>query len=137
MGWALAGEDPDLAAMLSLSVPCVFGSRQCLLHPDRTTIHHPASLVCIAPRAGREMPHANLIRELRQREIRYQLRLELSFVLCFEHVLPLTSHWRWQPCLPHHKAAARDSEGGSCSASVSLENNKYWLTRAEARGIRL
>lgn len=103
----------------------------------------PPCLPCLHSTKGRKRNavYVNLIREHRQREIRYQLRLELFFVLCFKHVLPPTSHWRWQHCLPQHKAAARDSEevieGGSCSAAVSLENNKYWLTREEARGIRL
>lgn len=87
------------------------------------------------------MPRVDLIREHRQREIRYKLKLELFFVPCFKRVLPPNSHWRWQHCLPQRQAAAREIEGvvagGSYSASVSLGNHKSWLTRVEARGIRL
>lgn len=64
---------------------------------------------------------------------------ELFFAHCLKHLLPPTSYCRLY--LPQCKVAAKRHQGvvwrGSCSALMSLENNKSWLTRVEAMGIKL
>lgn len=55
-GGQWAGEDPDLAVTLSPSVPHLFEGSWCLLQPDVILVDHLASLLSVAPRAGREMP---------------------------------------------------------------------------------
>lgn len=140
----LAGEDPDLAATLSPSVPCLFGSSWFLLHPDIILVDLPASLTCFHSTKSRKR-NATCILIWRgnrgRKKLRYKLKLELFFIRYLKHVLPSTSCWRWQYYQPQCKVAAKDIQGviwrGSCPSSLSPENNKSWLTRVEARGIRL
>lgn len=53
-GGLWAGEDPDLAATLSPSVPRLLGSSWCLLQPDVILVDHPASLTSFRSTKGRK-----------------------------------------------------------------------------------